>query len=52
MENIIMIPIMICVFAFGFFVADLIGRPLDEGRRNEYGHSSEKRKGNGTNRPK
>ena len=30
MENIILIPIMIFVFAFGFFVADLLGRTPDE----------------------
>ena len=43
MENIILIPIMIFVFAFGFFVADLLGRTPDERRRGGTGRFPDKR---------
>ncbi len=45
MENIVLIPIMIFVFAFGFFVAELPGRTPEEQRRGEKAHVQEKRSG-------
>ncbi len=43
MENFVLIPIMIFVFAFGFFVADLLGRTPDERGRGETGRVPEKK---------
>ena len=36
MEILFTILIMVSVVAFGFFVVDLIGSPLDEGSRGRY----------------
>ena len=45
MENIIVSLIMVGVLVFGFYIVDLFGRAIDEGRENRGRRPSGKEKG-------